>query len=80
MRLATPEDKNLVVGILTDAFLDNKSVNYLIPADRRHKSRVRALMEYSFNVCFASGKVLISDDASAVALISFLLFVVSGRG
>ena len=71
MRVANREDKNLVVRILTDAFLDNKSVNYLIPGDRRHKSRVQALMEYSFEVCFASGKVLISDDDSAVALISF---------
>lgn len=71
MRVANREDKNLVVRILTDAFLDNKSVNYLIPNDRRHKSRVRALMDYSFNVCFASGKVLISDDESAVALVSF---------
>lgn len=71
MRAANWEDKNLVAGILTNAFIDNKSVNYLIPDDRRHESRVRALMDYSFKVCFSSGKVLISDDNSAVALISF---------
>jgi GNAT superfamily N-acetyltransferase len=71
MRVANREDKSLVVRILTDAFLDNKSVNYLIPGDGRHKGRVRALMDYSFKVCFSAGKVLISDDESAVALISF---------
>ncbi|GGH55872.1 N-acetyltransferase [Dyadobacter endophyticus] len=71
MRLATRSDKDLVLNILTDSFLENKSVNYLIPNDHRHKERVRALMDYSFETCYAFGKVLISDDSDAVALICF---------
>ncbi|WP_026632614.1 GNAT family N-acetyltransferase [Dyadobacter alkalitolerans] len=71
MRVAKRSDKDLVLNILTDSFLDNKSVNYLIPKDHKHKDRVRALMDYSFETCFAFGKVLISDNSDAIALISF---------
>lgn len=71
MRIAKRSDKGLVLNILTDSFLQNKSVNYLIPNDHRHKERVRALMDYSFETCFAFGKVLISDSSDAVALICF---------
>lgn len=71
MRLATRSDKGLVLNILTNSFLENKSVNYLIPNDHKHKERVRALMDYSFETCYAFGKVLISDDSEAVALICF---------
>ena len=71
MRIADSKDKKLVVSILTGSFLDNRSVNYLIPNDTRRINRIRALMEYSFNVCAEAGKVLISDDNKAVALVSF---------
>lgn len=71
MRHATRLDKDLVVSILTDSFIDNKSVNYLIPNDRKHKQRVRALMDYSFEICYEFGKVLITDGSQGVALICF---------
>lgn len=71
MRIAGISDKDLVVNILTGSFLENKSVNYLIPNDKNRIDRIRALMEYSFNVCASSGKVLIDDSNSAVALVSF---------
>jgi GNAT superfamily N-acetyltransferase len=71
MRIADIKDKDLIVRILTEAFLENKSVNYLIPNDKRRIDRIRSLMEYSINVCADAGKVLISDNNKAVALISF---------
>jgi len=63
------EDKALIVDILTRSFDSNQSINYLIPQDSRRQDRVRNLMEYSFELCRESGKILLSDDRRACALI-----------
>ncbi|WP_276348949.1 GNAT family N-acetyltransferase [Daejeonella sp. JGW-45] len=68
---ATLEYKSLVLDILTASFMDNKSVNYIIPqGDQKHK-RIRSLMDYSFEVCSLFGKVLLSDDRKACALLVY---------
>lgn len=64
-------DKKRVVDILSAAFEDNRSVHYIIPQDQFRKKRIRALMAYSFEVCFLSGVVYLSDDEKACACISF---------
>lgn len=66
---ASFDDKKRVVDILVNSFADNRSVNYIIPQDKRRKSRIRHLMAYSFDVCFLYGKVYLSDDKNACALI-----------
>jgi hypothetical protein len=66
---ATYDDKERIVSILSDAFDDNKSVNYIVKQDRRRKQRIRRLMEYSFEVCHAFGKIFLSDENNACALI-----------
>jgi len=71
MMTARYEDKKMVVGILTDAFDDNQSVNYVVRQDGKRKERIRRLMEYSFDVCYAFGKVLLSNDKKACALVVF---------
>lgn len=71
MTNALPKDKNLVVDILTASFHDNKSVNYLIPNDSKRVERIRYLMDYSFEVCQLFGKVVISEDRNACALILY---------
>jgi ribosomal protein S18 acetylase RimI-like enzyme len=71
MRRGNENDKQLVIGILTEAFDDNKSVNYVVKQDDRRVERIKDLMEYSFNVCNAFGEVWISDDQQACALILF---------
>lgn len=63
------EDKNQVVDILSNSFDDNKSVNYIIKQDSKRKERIRKLMTYSFDVCYLSGDVFLSDDKKACALI-----------
>ena len=70
MKVAKRSDKDLVVKILTDSFQDNKSINSLIPNDSNRINRISELMAYSFEVCMASGKVLLSDDKQACALVS----------
>lgn len=62
-------DKEKIVDILSEAFDDNKSVNYLVIQDRKRKHRIRRLIEYSFDVCHAFGKVFLSDENNACALI-----------
>jgi ribosomal protein S18 acetylase RimI-like enzyme len=62
-------DKSLIVDILSRSFDDNKSVNYIIKQDKKREERIKSLMAYSFEVCYASGKVFLSDDKKACALI-----------
>ena len=69
MVIAEYTDKNRIVDILTKAFDNNKSVNYIIKQDKRRKQRIRRLMDYSFEICYRFGKVYISDDRNACALI-----------
>lgn len=68
---ATQRDKPLVEDILARAFDDNKSVNYVIPQDARRKKRIRALMNYSFEVCSAFGEVFLADNRKACALVLY---------
>jgi len=64
-------DKNLVVDILTKSFDTNQSVNYIVKQDAKRAQRVRALMGYSFEVCYLFGDVFLSDDKRSCALITY---------
>lgn len=64
-------DKQLIVDILTKSFDTNQSVNYIVHQDEKRADRIKALMDYSFEVCFSSGKVFLSDDKKACALVVF---------
>lgn len=65
------EDKNRIINILSNAFDDNKSVNYIIQQDAKRKQRIRNLMAYSFDVCYLWGDVFLSADKKACALTIF---------
>lgn len=64
-------DKTLIVDILTKSFETNQSVNYLVKQDKHRIRRIKALMEYSFNVCYSFGDVFLSNDRKACALILY---------
>ena len=68
---ATYSDKNTVVDILAASFDDNKSVNYIVKQDAHRKQRLRQLMSYSFDVCSSFGRVLLSQNKKACALVVF---------
>jgi len=70
MITATKNDKNEIVNMLTDAFADNKSVNYIL-ADPGDRKQIKALMSYSFDVCEMFGKVFITEDRRGCALILY---------
>ncbi|MFA6275791.1 MAG: GNAT family N-acetyltransferase [Pedobacter sp.] len=71
MKIATSNDKQLVVEILTKSFINNKSVNYIIPQNELKTYSIYKLMAYSFEVCSICGKVVLSDDGKACALILY---------
>lgn len=68
---STYEDKQLVIDILTSSFENNKSVSYIAKQDNKRISRIRELMDYSFETCYRFGKVYISNDRRACALVLF---------
>lgn len=68
---AEKSDKLTVIDILSGAFSDNRSVNYVIPQDEKKMQRIRRLMAYSFDVCFSSGEVYLSDCRRACALVLY---------
>ncbi|MFD2164504.1 GNAT family N-acetyltransferase [Paradesertivirga mongoliensis] len=68
---ATYDDKSLVLDILTKSFDTNQSVNYIVKQDKHRAQRVRALMDYSFEVCYLFGDVYLSNDRKACALILY---------
>lgn len=71
MKVADYVDKNRVIEILARSFDKNQSVNYIVQQDEKRPERIRALMHYSFEVCYAFGRVFLSDDGAACALILF---------
>jgi ribosomal protein S18 acetylase RimI-like enzyme len=68
---ASYSDKDTIVDILANSFNDNKSVNYIIKQDAQREKRIRVLMAYSFKVCHAFGRVVLSEDKKACALVVF---------
>jgi ribosomal protein S18 acetylase RimI-like enzyme len=65
------EDKNEIISLLTDAFNDNLSINYIVKQDKYKLKRIRALMDYSFDMCFLFGDIYFSENHSACGLILF---------
>lgn len=63
--------KSHVIEILTNSFEDNQSVNYIVKQDSKKKERIRALMDYSFEICYMFGAVYLSDDKKGCALVLY---------
>jgi len=59
------------IHILTTSFDDNKSVNYVVKQDAKRVERMEKLMEYALKVSKAFGRVWISNDQNAVALVVY---------
>lgn len=68
---ATRNDKLLITDLLSAAFNDNLSVNYIVRQDDKRKERIRMLLEYSFEVCYRFGNVWLSEDRKACALVTY---------
>lgn len=71
MKKAEAVDKNLIVDILSRSFESNQSVNYIIKDGPGRKDGLRALMDYSYEMCSLFGDVWLSDDRKACALVLY---------
>lgn len=71
MKNATYENKALITDILYQSFKENKSVNYIVKPDSKREQRIKALMDYSFEVCYLFGDVYLSEDEKACALVLY---------
>jgi GNAT superfamily N-acetyltransferase len=68
---ADKNHKSHVIEILSNSFEDNQSVNYIVKQDSKRKERIRALMDYSFEICYMFGAVYLSDDNKGCALVLY---------
>lgn len=68
---AKPSDKALIISILTKAFDNNHSVNYVAKQDSKRIKRIEALMNYSYEVCNLFGEIYLSENKQACALLLF---------
>lgn len=71
MKKATYESKQLIKEILYQSFKENLSVNYIAKQDLKQEQRIKALMDYSLEVCYLFGDVYLSDDNKACALVLY---------
>lgn len=71
MTRANVRQKKLIVDLLTAAFQDNQSVNFIVPQDKRRLKRISALMDYSFEMCHHFGDVWLTEQQDACALILY---------
>ena len=68
---ATSSDRNEIVTLLAKSFDTNQSVNYIIQQDAKRPARLRALMKYSFDMCYLFGDIFLSNDRTACALVLY---------
>ncbi len=71
MTKAKVADKVWVVNLLSLAFDENQSVNYIVCQDKNRKKRIKALIEYSFEICLMFGEVWLSNDRQACGMILY---------
>jgi ribosomal protein S18 acetylase RimI-like enzyme len=71
MKEFVKDNKTKVINILANAFEDNLSVNYIVKQDKNREERIKFLMEYSVDICSKYGKIYLSDDENACALVLF---------
>lgn len=68
---AEAKDKERILEILTLAFEQNQSVGYICGKHGNRMQRVHYLMEYAYLLCSTFGKVLVTEDRNACALVMF---------
>lgn len=64
-------DKHRILDILCAAFDANRSVNAIAGTAAGRARRIRALMDYSIETCHRFGRIYLSDDRVACALVLY---------
>ncbi|MGV3609650.1 MAG: GNAT family N-acetyltransferase [Fluviicola sp.] len=63
------EERKIVTEILYKSFLENKSVNFVVKQDHKRELRIKKLMEYSYFQGTQFGRVYVSKDQKACAIV-----------
>ena len=67
----TFSEKQTILDILYRSFTDNKSINYTVKQDSKRSSRIQKLLEYSLFQGENYGKIYLSNDHTACAIVLF---------
>jgi hypothetical protein len=68
VRLAQPNDRELVIRLMTTMFVDNPAVLSLISPGKNKQAGIQSLAEFAFQKCLHRNGVWISSNEKAVAL------------
>ncbi|SIQ84053.1 hypothetical protein SAMN05880574_12816 [Chryseobacterium sp. RU37D] len=71
MKKATYKDREKVVDILCQAFIDvliPNSINFVVKNSGNRHERLKALMELQFDLSMLNGSVFLSDDQKGCIL------------
>lgn len=68
---AGKKDKGYIIDLLVESFENNKSVNYIISGGDKKKQQIRALMDYSFEMCNKFGEVFFNEERTGCALVLY---------
>ena len=63
--------KQIVIDILHKSFKDNQSTNFVIRQDHKKDKRIKILLEYSYAKGEQHGKIYLSPDQHACAIVLF---------
>lgn len=69
MKEATTATKDLIINIITAAYLDNDTLNDTVIQDKRRAERIKELVTYSYHLCSTYGMVYLADDGQAAAMV-----------
>ncbi|RZK38588.1 MAG: GNAT family N-acetyltransferase [Pedobacter sp.] len=64
-------ERDTIIDILSSAFDTNLSVNHHVKQDHRRKERIKMFIEYAYDECADFGKIILSEDKLACALVMF---------
>lgn len=64
-------DRDVVVNILSKSFDTSPGINAIIKNDKKRLSRIKKLMEYSFDTSFLYGDIFLSEDKNACVIIRY---------
>ncbi|HEV7231181.1 MAG TPA: GNAT family N-acetyltransferase [Bacteroidia bacterium] len=65
------KNRERIIDILCQSFDKNKSVNFVIKPSVNRKPGIRALMQYSLEICDMFGQIYLNSEQDACALVLF---------
>lgn len=68
MKKAIKTDKALVIDILSQSFLENPTLNFMVGISKHRKKRIRAIAEYAFDYGLRREGVFLSDNNNGAAI------------